>query len=488
MGSEVIAPDAILTFGEFELDLRRQMLWRDGRPVALNAQPLKVLAFLALHADAVVTRESLQRHVWGSVLVEYDQGINACIRQIRAALNDDADEPRYIRTLRGTGYRFIATVRRTAPIAVPRADNQRARYGSLCLAAAAIVVIVSAAVWLVQRPSDPLTPAAQASLIESETLRQQGLLQLRRAIHGPSLDSARRLFNRATRMAYSSAPPVADWSIALAFAFAASPVDSVSKMAERMLGRALALDPQGAESALAAGFVGLFIRHRADSAVLHFRRAADADSARMFAWLGLGMAWREQGEWAHAIEALSRAARLDTSSEVAATEFGDALFHLRRFHDAHAVLSRVTVVPTSGALTLLRANVALVRGGTVAARRTLQSEAPRVEARDSLIRSDPTLARILGVSVEPRAVHAPLAALAADTLGPVASSRASVRRQIALAEGLLRTGRPAEAVDRLAWLLAVPSPVNLELVRLDPLWAEARRISRYSKLERLWSR
>src|SRR5687767_9009731 len=76
--------ESILAFGGFELDLGRQQLRRDGRPVALNAQPLKVLAFLATHPDEVITREVLQRHVWGDVLVEYDQGINACIRQIRA--------------------------------------------------------------------------------------------------------------------------------------------------------------------------------------------------------------------------------------------------------------------------------------------------------------------------------------------------------------------------------------------------------------------
>jgi hypothetical protein len=78
--------------------------------------------------------------------------------------------------------------------------------------------------------------------------------------------------------------------------------------------------------------------------------------------------------------------------------------------------------------------------------------------------------------------------LIADTLSASFSSRDLGRRQIALAEGLLRARRLDEALDRLAWLLAVPSPLNVELVRRDPLWAVARRTPRFAELERLWSR
>ena len=470
--------ETVLAFGEFELDLRRQQLRRDGHAIALNAQPLKVLTFLASHPDEIVTREALQRHVWGDVLVEYDQGINACIRQIRAALNDDADEPRFIRTLRGTGYRFVAPVRRV--VAVVPGSRRR----TWTVAATTVLGLVAAGAWVILQPSDSPPSAAESSHVESEALRQQALQQLRRAMHEPSLDSARTLLNRASRLAYTSAPPIADWSIALAFAHNVSPNDSLAKLAERMLGRAQALEPMGVETVLASGYADLFIRNQVDSAIVRFRRAVDADSTRMLSWLGLGLAWREKGEWAQAIVTLSRAASIDTASEVAATELGDALFHLRRYHDAHAVLLRVTVEPTSGALALLRGNLAVARGRMEGARRALDSATPL--ARDSLLARDAALARILGADLrEPGPI---LATLIADTLAAVASSRDAIRRQIALAEGLLRANRLNEAVDRLAWLIAVPSPVNLELVRRDPLWAAARQTARYAELERLWLR
>jgi len=469
---------SILAFGEFELDPKRHELRRDGRPVALNAQPLKVLAFLASHPDEVITREVLQRHVWGDVLVEYDQGINACIRQIRAALNDDADEPRFIRTLRGTGYRFVAPVRRVSGV-VPVSRRR-----TWTVAATTMLGLAAAGAWVILQPSDSPPSAAESSHIESEGLRRLALHQLRRAVHGPSLDTARRLLNRASRLSYSSAPPIADWSMALAFAHRSSPNDSLATMSLRMLGRAQALDPLGVETVLATGYADLFVRDEADSAVLRFRRAVDADSTRMFSWLGLGLAWREKGEWAHSIEALSRAARLDTASELAATELADALFHLRRYQDAHAVLLRVTVEPTSGALALLRANLAVVRGNMKDAGRALDSAKPLT--RDSLLARDPGLARILGT--ESGAPGPILATLVADTLAPVVSSRETVRRQVALAEGLLRANQLNDAIDRLEWLIAVPSPVNLELVRRDPLWAAARKTARYAEVERLWLR
>jgi len=125
-----------------------------------------------------------------------------------------------------------------------------------------------------------------------------------------------------------------------------------------------------------------------------------------------------------------------------------------------------------------------VRGSMKDAWRALDSAKPLT--RDSLLSRDPMLARILGADL--RAPGPILATLVADTLAEVVSSRETVRRQVALAEGLLRANQLNDAVNRLAWLIAVPSPVNLELVRRDPLWTAARKTARYAELERLWVR
>jgi DNA-binding winged helix-turn-helix (wHTH) protein/tetratricopeptide (TPR) repeat protein len=479
-----IAPKAVLSFGEFTLDTRRQELRRNGELVALNAQPLKVLWFLVSHADEVVTREALQRHVWGDVLVEYDQGINACIRQVRAALDDDADEPRFIRTLRGTGYRFVAPVRHV-PAGVSRASGSSSRLGAwVRVAGASVFVLVATATWVIRQPSDS-PPAAEATttVAESEGIRVQGLEQLRRANYRPSLDSALALFNRSTRLAYSSASPIADWSIALSMKYRERGSDSAAALARRLLERAQALDSTGTETALAAGFVALYVRERVDLPLDHFRRAIEADSTRMLSWLGLGLTWREQGEMARALDALGHAARLDSTSELAVTELADALFQVRRFRDAEAVSTRFTMTPVGPTLALLRARLAIVRGDMTAAGTALESASPL--SRDSLFARDLTVARIVG-GVEPK-TPASVNALFAETQ-KVASAREHLRRDVAFAEGLLRANRVDEALNRLTWLLANPSPLSLELVERDPLWARARETARYAELRQLWSR
>ena len=105
----------LLRFETFQLDTATAELQKAGRPVHLSAQPAKVLTFLALNAGRLVTREDLHEHVWsGDTFVDFEQGLNFCIKEIRDALGDDARAPTYIETLPRRGYRFLARVERIA--------------------------------------------------------------------------------------------------------------------------------------------------------------------------------------------------------------------------------------------------------------------------------------------------------------------------------------------------------------------------------------
>lgn len=113
------ADGGILRFGVFELDPRTGELRRSGALVKLQQQPFKVLALLVGRPGELVTREELRREIWGGdTYVDFDQGLNFCIKQIRTALGDQADTPRYVETLPRRGYRFIAPVE-AAPAAEP---------------------------------------------------------------------------------------------------------------------------------------------------------------------------------------------------------------------------------------------------------------------------------------------------------------------------------------------------------------------------------
>ncbi|GIU80323.1 MAG: hypothetical protein KatS3mg005_3561 [Bryobacteraceae bacterium] len=112
----------------------------------LAPQPARVLGLLLEHPGELVTREQIYRDVWGSgTFVDFEQGITHCIKQIRTALNDDADTPRYIQTIHRRGYRFIAPVedagvsRRLVEIPAPARLPRRKWWWTAAAAALAIV-------------------------------------------------------------------------------------------------------------------------------------------------------------------------------------------------------------------------------------------------------------------------------------------------------------------------------------------------------------
>jgi TolB-like protein/DNA-binding winged helix-turn-helix (wHTH) protein/Tfp pilus assembly protein PilF len=117
----VTAPDthARARFGTFELDRRTGELRKDGRKVKLQEQPFRILELLLADPGEVVTREQLRSTVWpADTFVDFDDGLNTAIRKLRQALDDSADNPRFVETLPKRGYRFIA------PIAVEPLESQ----------------------------------------------------------------------------------------------------------------------------------------------------------------------------------------------------------------------------------------------------------------------------------------------------------------------------------------------------------------------------
>jgi DNA-binding winged helix-turn-helix (wHTH) protein/TolB-like protein len=100
-----------IRFGVFDFDPRTGELRREGMPVHLQSQPAQVLGILLDKAGEIVTRESLREAVWSEgTFVDFDRGLNFCVAQIRSALGDSAESPRYIKTLPKRGYQFITPV------------------------------------------------------------------------------------------------------------------------------------------------------------------------------------------------------------------------------------------------------------------------------------------------------------------------------------------------------------------------------------------
>jgi DNA-binding winged helix-turn-helix (wHTH) protein len=101
-------PVVRLQFGRFELDEAEARLMCDGEPVALAPKPFAVLCALARTRGSLVTKSALLDAVWGHRFVT-DSVLKTAISEVRAALDDDPKQPRYIETVSRRGYRFIAS-------------------------------------------------------------------------------------------------------------------------------------------------------------------------------------------------------------------------------------------------------------------------------------------------------------------------------------------------------------------------------------------
>jgi DNA-binding winged helix-turn-helix (wHTH) protein len=101
----------VFRFGVFEADEAEGELRKHGVRIKLHSQPFQVLVMLLERPSELVTREEMRRRLWGAdTFVDFDHGLNSAVNKIREALNDSASQPRYLETVSGKGYRFIAPV------------------------------------------------------------------------------------------------------------------------------------------------------------------------------------------------------------------------------------------------------------------------------------------------------------------------------------------------------------------------------------------
>jgi serine/threonine protein kinase/Tol biopolymer transport system component/DNA-binding winged helix-turn-helix (wHTH) protein len=123
-----------IRFGEeFELDLRDFQLRRAGRAVKLERIPMEIFILLIERAGHLVTREEIAERIWGKdVFLDTDNSTNSAVRKIRQALRDDPEQPRFVQTVVGRGYLFIASqLRPNSAEGAPAGEGKFALDGSL---------------------------------------------------------------------------------------------------------------------------------------------------------------------------------------------------------------------------------------------------------------------------------------------------------------------------------------------------------------------
>jgi serine/threonine protein kinase/Flp pilus assembly protein TadD len=122
---QVAFPNPVKFGDDFELDPRAYELRRAGRPLKLERIPMELLLFLVGQRGQLVTREHIIERIWGKdVFLDADSSINSAIRKIRQVLRDDPEQPRFVQTVTGRGYRFIAPAVEASPSPLLEAATQ----------------------------------------------------------------------------------------------------------------------------------------------------------------------------------------------------------------------------------------------------------------------------------------------------------------------------------------------------------------------------
>jgi TolB-like protein/DNA-binding winged helix-turn-helix (wHTH) protein/Flp pilus assembly protein TadD len=169
----------IRSFGAFELDPARYELRSNGKALRLERIPMELLLLLVTRNGQLVTRQEIIDAIWGTgVHLDSVQGVNTAIRKLRQILKDDPDNPKFIQTVVGKGYRFVAEVTeqgeapvveavqampKGVPAEPPRAESpHRMRYRRIpwiiAMAGPAILIVVGLWMYL-QRGKEPASIA-----------------------------------------------------------------------------------------------------------------------------------------------------------------------------------------------------------------------------------------------------------------------------------------------------------------------------------------
>ena len=258
-------------------DVHRTVTAPNGRAVRLEPKAFDLLAYFAAHPDEVLSRERLIADVWGGKFVTED-AVMVAVYALRQAFDDDAKAPKFIETIRGRGYRWIASPDCVVDEAAGR-DVRRARAGRPHSFIAAIIAIgVSAIVWAVLRVPQPMPSMQQAS--ELVRAHARGLFFSERTTLA-ELEEARGEFRKAIGVDERFAEPhaaLAEVCVRLIEMGSPSAADREAE-ARREVARALELAPRSALAHAALASVQFVLDRDVQRAERSFRYAMDLDPA-----------------------------------------------------------------------------------------------------------------------------------------------------------------------------------------------------------------
>jgi DNA-binding winged helix-turn-helix (wHTH) protein/tetratricopeptide (TPR) repeat protein len=360
----------VVRFGPFELDLDARQLHRNGIRIRLSQQSFQLLATLLERPGEVFTREELRRRMWPSdVFIDFDHGLNRSIQKLREALGDSADNCRYIETQQRVGYRFIAPVRTTVPMApIPKApapveeraieppvkaalaelatEPEPAHFRPGTFIAIAILLIAVAAGCLLWRhrqafakPVHSLAALPQGSLsgdLNQNLAARDAYLRGRYFLSKREAGKSAAYFEQAVSLDPTSASAYAGLSDSLeseTLLGMARPEDAMPR-ALAAAKRAIALDPQNGEAYAALGSIETTYEWNWGAAEYNLKRGIALNPTYAYAEMRYAVFLDAMNRTGEAITHMRRALQLDPLSFLMNRHMGSTLFFARHYDEA----------------------------------------------------------------------------------------------------------------------------------------------------------
>jgi DNA-binding winged helix-turn-helix (wHTH) protein/Tfp pilus assembly protein PilF len=263
-----------MQFGGYSVDdVHRTVTSPGGRLVRLEPKAFDLLLYFTKHPQQTLSRERLIDDVWGGKFVTED-AVMVAVYALRQAFDDDSRAPKFIETIRGSGYRWIAAAE-AAPAAAeaPTAKKQRRSFAPAWVAVPAIGV--TALVWAVLRPQPMPSMQRTTDLIRAHA---RGVFFSERTTR-PDLEEARAEFRKALLIDERFAEPHAALAQVCVRLIEVGTPDAAASEAEarREVARAVALAPRHALSQAALGSVQFVLDRDVALAERSYRHAIELD-------------------------------------------------------------------------------------------------------------------------------------------------------------------------------------------------------------------
>jgi DNA-binding winged helix-turn-helix (wHTH) protein/tetratricopeptide (TPR) repeat protein len=322
-----------------------------GARVRLQEQPLKVLDELLAQPGELVTREHLIARLWPKRIVEFDAGLNAAVRRLRAVLGDEAETPRYIETVPRKGYRFVGTLRplgAVEPAPIPNTELPHSLYpkrfsfwghpARLMLTAVMALIAVGGFGILQWHPLNAVDAGAIAA--SNEQLRRGDFFTQRRA--PGDLARAKQQYELASSLDPSSARAWAGLASVhwLEIAQGEQTREINLPKIRAAAQKALDLDPQSAEAHLR---MGLYLKATGNTSAArqHCDKAMTLQPNDKLVLSVLAGAAADDLRWEEAIVLQRRASAADPLSSTAAANLAYYLFLAGRLEEAKHEFEKV---------------------------------------------------------------------------------------------------------------------------------------------------